>query len=66
MESIVQQIPISSIKKVKFFQFKVIRAWISENPKLLYQYAQRFQDNYLMHFMSQKEDDEKKAYEDPI
>ena len=31
--------PIPTIKKVRFFQFKVVQAFIIEKPKLIIQYA---------------------------
>lgn len=52
--------------KTRFFQFKIFKSLLSENPKLLKKYAEKLQYEVLLKYMRLTPEDEELVKENPI
>lgn len=64
IETIIRQISIPTIKKVRYFQLKIIQGWINDKPTHMLNYAASFQENLLLPYLALTPEDERLAEED--
>ena len=66
IESIVRQLSVPTIKKVRYFQLKVVQGWIQDKPEMMLSYAKNFQYDLLLHYMAVTPEDERLAQDDVL
>jgi hypothetical protein len=50
-------VPIPTIKKIRYFQLKIIQGIVNDKPQLISQHSKLFQYDILVKFMTLKPED---------
>lgn len=66
LNAIIQQLSVSTIKKVRYFQLKIIQGLIQDKPQLMVPHAKDFQYKMLLPYMQVTPEDERLAQDDVV
>lgn len=66
VNAIIHQLSVPTIKKVRFFQLKIIQGWVLDKPAQMLNFATNFQYQLLPPFMALTVEDERLATDDVI
>lgn len=66
VNAIIHQFSVPTIKKVRYFQLKIIQGWAHDKPNQMLNFASNFQYQLLLPFMALTPEDERLAQEDVV